>query len=66
MSEKNKQRLKKYQNKLSWSKKMEQNVLVLISIDKVKTKRIVLSKIHSHDNKGLFNYSIGFISESNV
>ena len=45
---------------------MEQNVLVLISIDKVKTKRIVLSKIHSHDHKGLFNYSIGCISENNV
>ena len=47
-------------------KKWNKKPWFLIRIDKIKTERIALSKIHSYDNKGLFNFFIGYVTECNV
>ena len=51
ISEENKQKLEEYQKNYHEAKKWNKKPSFLISIDKVKTKRIVLSKMHSYDKK---------------
>ena len=68
MPKQNKQRIK--ENKKIYitvkQKKWNKKPWFLIRIDKIKTERIALSKIHSYDNKGLFNFFIGYVTECNV
>ena len=51
ISEENKQKLEKYQKNYHEAKKWNKKPSFLISIVKIKTKRIVLSKMNSYHKK---------------
>ena len=59
-------KIKKKKKIIVKQKKWNKKPWFLIRIDKIKTERIALSKIHSYDNKGLFNFFIGYVTECNV